>query len=219
MTTTVPAPAVPTGKKFQFVGGELCLDFCNSVGGKRGRIAREYLNCYGDFVSWCAQARLISKAQAEALAQAAAHRPTEAAAVLARAVALREAIYRIFLALVERRKPLPADLTALNAELAGALGRLRVMPARQGFAWGWAQPDGGLDQVLGPIARSAAELLTASELLDDVRQCKGDNCGWLFVDWSKNHSRCWCDMRDCGNRAKVRRHRLKQRRARTRADV
>jgi len=55
-------------------------------------------------------------------------------------------------------------------------------------------------------------LLTSSQRLNQVRQCRGDNCGWLFVDGSKNHSRRWCDMRDCGNRAKVRRHRLKQRR-------
>ncbi|HEV2391667.1 MAG TPA: CGNR zinc finger domain-containing protein [Verrucomicrobiae bacterium] len=42
-----------------------------------------------------------------------------------------------------------------------------------------------------------------------MRLCQGDTCGWLFVDSSKNHSRRWCDMRDCGNRAKARRHRAK----------
>ena len=45
-----------------------------------------------------------------------------------------------------------------------------------------------------------------SEELDQVRECAGNTCGWLFVDMSRNHSRHWCDMRDCGNRAKVRRY-------------
>jgi len=66
-----------------------------------------------------------------------------------------------------------------------------------------------LDQPIGPIAHSAAELLTGIQFRGQVRRCEGHNCGWLFVDSSKNHSRRWCDMRDCGNRAKVRRHRLK----------
>ena len=42
--------------KFQFVGGDVCLDFTNTVGGKRGLSTREYLNSYADFVSWCRQA-------------------------------------------------------------------------------------------------------------------------------------------------------------------
>ena len=47
-----------------------------------------------------------------------------------------------------------------------------------------------------------------------IRECDGDTCGWLFLDTTRNHSRRWCDMRGCGNRAKVRRHRQKQRRGR-----
>jgi predicted RNA-binding Zn ribbon-like protein len=45
---------------------------------------------------------------------------------------------------------------------------------------------------------------------DRVRQCGGENCGWLFLDTSRNRSRQWCDMRDCGNLAKVRRFRQRR---------
>ncbi len=55
------------------------------------------------------------------------------------------------------------------------------------------------------IADAAAALLTSPRLAL-VRQCSGEECTWLFVDTSKNHRRRWCDMRDCGNRAKARRH-------------
>ena len=203
--------AVPP-KKFQFVGGELCLDFCNSVGGKRGAVARENLHRYTDLLSWSEQAGLLDKRQADAMLRKAERQGREAAAVLRRAIVLREVVYRIFLALIEQQKPQPADLARLNSELGAVLGRLRVVPDKDSaFVWEWEKGNHALDYPLGPIARSAADLLTEHHLLAHVSQCEGDNCGWLFLDASKNHSRCWCDMRDCGNRAKVRRYRLKQR--------
>jgi predicted RNA-binding Zn ribbon-like protein len=206
-----PSPSSSPPKKFQFVGGALCLDFCNSVGGKRETVAREYLHSYADFLSWSQQAGLVDNGRAEARLRAAQRRPAKAAAVLRRAKALREAIYRIFLAGAWKKKPEESDLEELNAELARCLPRLRIAAGKSGFGWEWRRENGALDDTLGPIARCAADLLVSGETLENVRQCQGNNCGWLFLDSSRNHSRCWCDMRDCGNRAKVRRHRLKQR--------
>ena len=202
-------------KKFEFVGGDLCLDFTNTMGGKRGVAPREYLNSYTDFVSWCRQAGLLDSSKAQALARLAARRSQDSAAALRRAIALRETIYRIFGALALDEPPQASDLDQLNAHLSSSLGRLRVVPSRKGFTWSWAEKDESLDQPLGPIARSAADLLTSPHLLERVRQCEGDTCGWLFVDSTKNHSRRWCVMSDCGNVAKVRRFRLKKRRARS----
>jgi predicted RNA-binding Zn ribbon-like protein len=69
--------------------------------------------------------------------------------------------------------------------------------------------------MLWPVARSAADLLTSAEELARVGQCADDRgCGWLFFDTSRNHSRRWCAMKDCGNRAKARRHYRRQRKAR-----
>ena len=210
MVKASPVLDATSARKFQFISGSVCLDLCNTVGGKRGARTRENLNSFVDFAAWCEQAGLVDKSEGEVLVQVAARRPADAAWVLTRARSLREAIYRIFCAVANDKDPEPADLAQLNSELAGALGRLRVGSSRDGFDWQWAKKGGALDEALGPIARSAAELLTSSQMLNHVRQCRGDNCGWLFIDSSKNHSRRWCDMRDCGNRAKVRRHRLKQ---------
>jgi predicted RNA-binding Zn ribbon-like protein len=200
-------------KKYQLVGGALCLDFCNSMGGKREGIPRENLHSYAHFLSWCEQAGVVSQSQASALKHEAEREPEKCINVLKRAIDLREAIYRIFYALSHEEKPALADLGVINAELARTLGRLRVSPDSEGdhFRWAWSSEDLGLDYPLGPVAHSAADLLISGECCTRVRQCHGDNCGWLFLDSSKNHSRCWCDMRDCGNRAKVRRHRQKKR--------
>ena len=65
--------------------------------------------------------------------------------------------------------------------------------------------------MLWPIVESAAELLT-SERRSRIGQCADDRgCGWLFLDATKNRSRRWCAMGDCGNRAKARRHYLRTR--------
>src|SRR5438105_2737141 len=200
-------------KKFRLVGGDLCLDFCNTMGGTREGVARECLHSYADFLSWARQAGLVQETEAETLARKANRHSGEADRTLARCVELRETIYRIFHAIAQDKAPAAADLAHLNSELAQALGRLRVEPVAgpEKFAFKWANDAQALDHPLGPVVRSAAHLLTAPEVRSHVRQCFGDNCGWLFIDASKNHSRRWCDMRDCGNRAKVRRHRLKHR--------
>ena len=204
------SPAEFKTKKFEFVAGNLCLDFCNTVGGKRGGIPREYLNSFRDFVSWSEQAGLLDKSEAETLQWRAGQEPAEAQAVLDRAVALREAAYHLFFQLAQKKFPRKSDLAKLNEELGLTQNRLGVMEQGEGFSWVWARNGESLDYPLGPIARSAAELLTSRGFASDIHRCEGQNCGWLFIDSSKNHSRRWCDMRDCGNRAKVRRHRLRK---------
>jgi predicted RNA-binding Zn ribbon-like protein len=203
----------PFAKRFQFIASNLSLDFCNSVGGKREGIRRENLHSYPHFVSWCEQAGLLNQGQVQDLYRHFIEAPDRGAAVLARALALREANYRIFFAVAGGDQPSGVDIDVLNSELALSLGRLRIGPSSEirAFSWNWADAPIELDHGLGPIAYSAAGLLASGQQLTRVRQCQGDNCGWLFLDLSKNHSRCWCDMRDCGNRAKVRRHRRKLR--------
>ena len=54
--------------------------------------------------------------------------------------------------------------------------------------------------------RDRAVALLESKILGRVKRCPGSgDCGWLFLDGSKNASRRWCSMEGCGNRAKVRR--------------
>src|SRR5439155_6179820 len=120
------------------------------------------LNTYADFISWCEQAGLLDLSEARTLIRFAGRHPADAAMTLSRALELREAIFRIFFALAENKTPPPKDLGLLNSELARALGRLRVGANKHGFVWKWAKDELALDNPLGPIARSAANLLTSS---------------------------------------------------------
>lgn len=64
----------------------------------------------------------------------------------------------------------------------------------------------GSDTAVGLIAAAAAKV-AIEKRLDRVKICPADDCRWAFYDTSRNHSRQWCSMEVCGNRAKARAHR------------
>ena len=196
---------------FDLSSEHLSLDFANTVSWRRGDRPEERLKRYSDLVAWGQQAGALTDVEAQRLLHSAGRHPAVAASVLARAIALREAIYSLFSAVARGGVPPAADLATLNTALSDALRHARVLPTTSGFGWGWADGE-ALDRVLWPVARSAAELLTSDELIR-VRQCAGAGCGWLFMDRSRAGRRQWCDMKVCGNRAKARRHYERTRRA------
>ncbi|NPV08763.1 MAG: hypothetical protein HPY83_12490 [Anaerolineae bacterium] len=187
----------------QLLGGQLCLDFANTVDWRLSEAPIEWLKTYGDLIAWGQHAGALEPEQAQELLRHAERRPEEAAAALQRALRLRESIYRVFAAVAHEGTPPAQDLETVNAFLGEAMAQARIVFVGGGYVWGWSdQPP--LDRVLWPVVRSAADLLTQGDL-GRVRQCAGDPCGWLFLDRSRNRSRRWCAMSDCGNRAKARR--------------
>jgi predicted RNA-binding Zn ribbon-like protein len=197
--------------RFQLRGGRLALDFANTVSGKRVVDERDHLQRYEDLVSWGQQAGAVGEPTARRLLAEARRRPADAQAVFRAAIALREAIYRAFLAYAQEQAPPEADLEALGAALGQALAHRRLRRGGGGACCelSWDEPPGALDVVLWPVVASAAELLVAPADLERVRVCglyDADECAWLFLDETKSHTRRWCSMEDCGNRAKARRH-------------
>ena len=207
--------------RMNLVGGRLCLDFVNTVGGWNPDPARDKsnpfamvaradkLNDYIDLLAWSLHAKLLAENEAQALARAAGRRNKEAAATLKRAIALRGAIYRICAAIIHGARPRASDLDSLNQELNVAHGRVRLGVGDENIVWEWTDTKNALDRMLWRIADSAAEMLTTDDLTR-LRECPGDDCGWMFLDISKNSRRQWCDMQTCGNLAKVRRFRQRQ---------
>jgi predicted RNA-binding Zn ribbon-like protein len=187
------------------LGGELCLAFANTADWHASDQPVELLTTYSELVAWSQQAGALSEREAQILLDEATRRPMEASAVLERSIALREAIYRIFSAISRGLSPEAEDMAALNEALSTAMAQSVITETEEGFAWDWTFAEDALDQMLGPVLHDAAELLTSSTL-DRVGQCADDQCGWLFIDTSRNRSRKWCSMKDCGNRAKARRH-------------
>jgi predicted RNA-binding Zn ribbon-like protein len=192
---------------FDLSGGDLALDFVNTVGGMRGVAPKERLHGYGDLVAFGRQSGALSPAQAGALGAEARRHAESAAAALEAAKSFREALYRLFLAVAEGRPPEHADVEALNAALARALPHRRLVERAGRWELAWDEAP-ALDAVLWPVADAAAALLTSPDL-SRVRvcgMCEEDECSWLFMDRTKARTKRWCSMEACGNRAKARRH-------------
>ncbi len=186
--------------------GQVCLDFANTVSDHASDHPEEALRTYDDLTRWAQRAGVATPREAEALRLAARERPGDARRALERAMALREAIYRVFVALIARRPASPDDLAVINATLSQLTHGPRIAMTGDAFTWAWPLDRAALDWPAQVAALAAAALLTSGDR-ERVGQCASeDGCGWLFLDTSRNHSRRWCSMGDCGNRAKQRRH-------------
>ena len=201
---------------YEFVGGALALDFSNTLGGMHTAPTHEHLQGYAYLVRFAQEGGAFSTAEVRRLIAEGARHPKLAADVLRRAIALREAIWRVFSALAAEAVPEEQDLALISHEAAGAYVNSRLTRQGEAFQWALAQKV-SLERPLWPIARSAVDLLTSDREVNLVRECASETCEWLFVDRTRNHSRRWCDMNDCGNRAKQRRLRQRQSAPRARA--
>ena len=193
----------------KLIAGCACLDFVNTVGGRvadQDVVRRDKLKDYLDLLTWSRLAGLSTAHEVRRLRHVAERFPAQASATLARAIRLREALYRTCKSMLGRSSPDESDVDVLRNELSIAEAHKCLLRKGAGFIWAWDQPENALDSPLWRVSQSAADLLTSADLTK-LRQCGGDECGWMFLDASRNRTRRWCDMKDCGNRAKVRRFR------------
>ncbi len=179
---------------------DLCLDFVNTEGQERNG-PPDHLEEPALFLEWAARREALSPDGQRLFAGASSAARTR---FLSRARELREALYRLVGAAIREDEPEPADSGLLERRLAHALGKLRLRSERGHYRWELGEKRRRLDDLLCPVVLSAADLLR-SPRLDRVKECRSDTCSWMFIDESRNRSRRWCDMADCGNRAKAKR--------------
>jgi predicted RNA-binding Zn ribbon-like protein len=183
------------------VAGHLALDFVNTYAGWGSSDGREYLVDYDALVVWAGEAGLVSSSEVPRLQRHARADGCAARRTLERAVDLRAALHEVI-----TDPDHWTGIEVVGSAVARAAGRARI---EGGPRPRWVAAD-GLDRPLDAAALAAADLLTRAPL-DDVRSCPGDGCGWMFLD--PRGRRRWCRMEWCGNRAKVRAHAERSRRA------
>jgi predicted RNA-binding Zn ribbon-like protein len=199
----------PTGG-YYFIGESLCLDFVNTeviAGGNR----TDLLGNFDDLVSWCAAAQLVSPAQAsEMTRQWTGGR--DAGRTFKQAIELRATLRMMVERLAAGRTAvLQAALDGINDVLRARAGDLRVVRTKTGYETRYRPLFIEPAHLLVPIASSAADLLSTSDLTL-VRKCQNPQCILYFYDTTKNHARRWCSMTGCGNRAKAAAHYRRTRR-------
>ena len=197
-------PPVPA----ESVDAARVLAFVNTLSSRPTSSPVERLDSYEALVAWAREQHLVSAAAAERLSAEARRHPHRASAVLARARDFREALNGLAAA-IDAGKPPGADvLKTIGACLAGAYANGRLVPHDGALQW-VASAEDDLERVLWEIGRAAGRLVVSPRLAR-VRACAASDCGWWFVDDTKNRSRRWCDMTLCGNREKLRRFRSKK---------
>jgi predicted RNA-binding Zn ribbon-like protein len=197
-------------RELPIVGGHLALDFANTVDDPLGPARHDHLESYADLVTWALRVEIIGADAARSLVVLGAERPRQAAAVLRRAGALRDALNDVFGAVVEKRSDLALPWEGLRPHVVRATEAARITTGPDETpVLSWSQ--GTLDHALHEVASAGAALLLSAEVAR-VKRCA--RCPWLFLDHSKNHSRRWCDMNDCGRAEKI--ERILERRRRSR---
>jgi predicted RNA-binding Zn ribbon-like protein len=188
------------------VGGRPALDFVNTVDPRHMPDRRDYLSDYPALLAWAGSLGTALPASVGALGRLAALEPEAAGQAHQRAVRLRESLYAVFAAALTSDQVPEDDLGVVNSALCRATDHHVLRPALGGGVRdGWVGAE-SLDSPLWPVIIDAWDLLT-TDLIGRVRECPGEQtCGWLFLDTSRSGTRRWCDMRTCGNRAKVRTH-------------
>ncbi|MFS2153262.1 ABATE domain-containing protein [Rhizobium sp. Rhizsp42] len=192
-------------KDMRLSGGHPALDFVNTVDSRRNRWGPDFLSDYVDLITFSRRVDLLSDAQAAGLKQMAKENPAAAATALEASVELRECVYRVFLNEDARGKPKMDDVAYIGAVATAARGR--QVFAQRSAAWTWAHKIETPADLVHVLSSSAAELLATRSERRQVKECKGDNCGWLFLDKSKGGRRIWCSEESCGVHSRVKKFR------------
>jgi predicted RNA-binding Zn ribbon-like protein len=184
----------------RLIAGDVSLDFVNT------RHPDDFLVSVADLLQWSQDSELITTESAQKLLQEAATYPEESHATFTQIMALREASYRVVLALIHQTHPATSDLLVLQNIFVQTRAHEQLVLADDHLGWQWEPATHGLTQFQRSLSRSIENILT-SPTMERVKECppsKG-GCGWLFVDRSKNRSRQWCSDGECGSRIRMRR--------------
>jgi len=219
METTSQSTQTP--RELQIVGGHLALNFANTVDDPEGPERYDHAGTYPELVGWAARIGILRPDETAALLAAAVAHPRARSAALQKAHALRAGLIDIFTetAMINSEEPAAAPEVAPDAVTAAQWLSLRPFvtdamahaeldpePAEGrghvGYVLTWPVI-ARLDAMLWPITAAAVQLLTSPQL-GRVKKCA--NCPWVFLDQSKNFSRRWCAMNDCGTSVKMRRY-------------
>jgi predicted RNA-binding Zn ribbon-like protein len=208
-------------RALDLLGGDPALDFVNSIDPRGGpERPLDYLGDYEELVGWAVYASVIPQEGSEALIRRARRDPQGAARVWRRAIALREALYRVLAAWVEGEAAAESDLATLDRERLRAGAHTRLTAGSSGGFEVVPTDTTDLEAPLRELVRAAVALLTSADP-HRLRICPVDEggCGWVLLDQTKNGSRRWCSMSSCGNHAKATRLTERRRRARARGST
>ncbi len=193
-------------EKFRIIsleGNHLALDFINTVDNRGSPKEYDWLTTYGDAIVWAEQLKIIQPKATKKLFEDTHHHKT--VIYHHQIIETRENLRQIFEAVINDTIPHNQTWKHFNEMLQWSMRNSAVKPNNEGYTWYFPHIEDDPIGFLQPILKDAADLLITGDL-SRVKRCADEICGWFFLDLSKNKSRRWCSMKDCGNRTKVKRH-------------
>lgn len=181
-------------------GGVLCLDFVNTIPDRYDGTNRDLLGDFHDLIYWAKKAKAIDEAGYKSFQKAMTKSKLHSTEFLSETKKLRDLIYSIFHPISHQQKVKPRDLAEFNKISSRYFPLLEVVMGTNGYSEQWNIESNHFQLITAPIVKSARELLLSDKLLK-VKECS--NCGWLFLDTTKNGKRRWCSMEDCGSKMKA----------------
>jgi predicted RNA-binding Zn ribbon-like protein len=186
-----------------FVAGELCLEFTNTVGDHSKTRDVERLTDWEALLQWAVAAGALTSTEAQELRKIGSRHSAAAKRSLQSLLHFRNVLFRALSALAAGNGPVREDLEAVEVTVLSALRSAHLVRQNQKFEWAIPDCESPLKTLWARIALSALRLLQGADL-SLLRECQ--RCSWLFIDRSKSHGRRWCRADACGNRARVARH-------------
>jgi len=206
--TTNPTPSEIVGHHGHQAPLEVGLDFVNTLENeKTGTV--EHLRSPTDAVLWLRSHDLLHQHMVDDLLARTSADPAAGEQLMRRVRRVRAALRELLDATVERRPPDPNALREVNRALRTQYV-YELVPASDGISLDHRHEGDPVDGALARLSETIARELTQGDA-ERMRICANDECRWVFFDTSAGGRRKWCDMSVCGNRAKVARHRARQR--------
>jgi predicted RNA-binding Zn ribbon-like protein len=179
----------------RLIAGRLALDFANTASSSHDL-------SWEDFVSFLADAKVVTSERATRLRPLLASEPLAVDAILTKILHLRGSFLSIFSSVVQKRGSTKSLIEPINQILRITEGHDELVPQGESWRLNYIAREQGLEWLLAAIARSAAELLVEGPDAP-IRRCANPKCRLFFYDDSRTHRRRWCSMATCGNRHKV----------------
>lgn len=184
------------------------MDLVNTVSGW-GYGREDWVPDMASFLVWARLSGLLDQGETRRAARLALSSAADAERALASVKVLRFALWDLVNSLQQRKPVRPSDLAVIN-EWTRRLALSEQVAVRRGKIEFVPNRDISALELIGLRVTAAALALLKSPPAGRIKTCPGENCGWKFVDRSKNRSRRWCDMAVCGNLVKAREYRARK---------
>ncbi len=187
---------------YKVIGGALCFDFSNTISYRNRPKPHEWLDTIENFEAWCQIVKVLNSSEAELLRKEMDQNIDKASTKITFLKEFRDVIYRLFSSIVDNESPKNEDLKFLNELTKQRIGRREIKFDDGRFIFSHDNSLSFFERVVHEIYNATIHGLTQMDI-KRIKKCT--SCEWLFYDTSKNLSRKWCVMEDCGNRDKVNR--------------